>query len=151
MLRQLDQALSIARQEAGEVRGMASHGRPSTTLVALGALPMRKLRDALCLFDREDISVIDSISGGYRTAGYCTNTGLVRRVAGRCTGRTASGPQRIASGSRMIRMLNDRFAPEADIPALGIFRPIEADISLSSRWTIVGLAGSQSCSMACAD
>lgn len=41
MLRQLDQALSIARQEAGEVRGMVSLGLPSTTLVAIGLPLMR--------------------------------------------------------------------------------------------------------------
>lgn len=41
MLRQMDQALSIARQEAGEVRGMVSLGLPSTTLVALGLPLMR--------------------------------------------------------------------------------------------------------------
>jgi LysR family transcriptional regulator, regulatory protein for tcuABC len=43
MLRQLDQALSIARQEAGEVRGMVSLGLPSTTLVALGLPLMRRI------------------------------------------------------------------------------------------------------------
>ncbi len=45
MLRQLDQALSIARQEAGEVRGMVSLGLPATTLVAVGLPLMRRIRD----------------------------------------------------------------------------------------------------------
>src|ERR1700754_2366293 len=39
MLRQLDQALSIARQESGEVRGMVSVGLPATTVSAIG-LPL---------------------------------------------------------------------------------------------------------------
>lgn len=41
MLRQLDQALSIARQESGEVRGMVSVGLPATTVLAIG-LPLTK-------------------------------------------------------------------------------------------------------------
>ncbi len=41
MLRQLDQALSIARQESGDVHGMVSVGLPATTLLALG-LPLVK-------------------------------------------------------------------------------------------------------------
>ncbi len=41
MLRQLDQALSIARQESAEVRGMVSVGLPATTLQAIG-LPLAK-------------------------------------------------------------------------------------------------------------
>ena len=41
MLRQMDQALPIARQEAGEVRGMVSLGLPATTLVAVGLPLMR--------------------------------------------------------------------------------------------------------------
>jgi len=39
MLRQLDQALSIARQESGEVHGMVTVGLPATTVSALG-LPL---------------------------------------------------------------------------------------------------------------
>lgn len=45
MLRQLDQALCIARQEAGEVRGMVSLGLPATTVVAIGLPLMRRVRD----------------------------------------------------------------------------------------------------------
>ena len=41
VLRQLDQALSIARQESGEVRGMVSVGLPATTVLAIG-LPLMK-------------------------------------------------------------------------------------------------------------
>lgn len=41
MLRQLDQALSIARQESGVVQGMVSVGLPATTVLAVG-LPLMK-------------------------------------------------------------------------------------------------------------
>lgn len=44
MLRQLDQALSIARQGSGGVRGMVSVGLPSTTLAALGLPLVRRIR-----------------------------------------------------------------------------------------------------------
>lgn len=45
MLRQLDQALCIARQEAGEVRGMVSLGLPATTVVAIGLPLMRRVHE----------------------------------------------------------------------------------------------------------
>lgn len=44
MLRQLDQALSIARKESGEVRGMVSVGLPATTVSALGLPLVRRVR-----------------------------------------------------------------------------------------------------------
>jgi LysR family tcuABC transcriptional regulator len=44
MLRQLDQALSIARQEAGGLRGMVSIGLPATTLSAIGLPLVRNIR-----------------------------------------------------------------------------------------------------------
>lgn len=44
MLRQLDQALSIARQGSAGVRGMVSIGLPSTTLAALGLPLVRRVR-----------------------------------------------------------------------------------------------------------
>lgn len=44
MLRQLEQALSIARQGSGGVRGMVSIGLPSTTLAALGLPLVRRVR-----------------------------------------------------------------------------------------------------------
>lgn len=45
MLRQLDQALSIARKESGEVRGMVSVGLPATTVRALGLPLVRGVRE----------------------------------------------------------------------------------------------------------
>ena len=44
MLRQLDQALSIARQGSGGLRGMVSIGLPSTTLAAVGLPLVRRIR-----------------------------------------------------------------------------------------------------------
>lgn len=44
MLRQLEQALSIARQDGGGMRGMVAIGLPSTTLAALGLPLVRSLR-----------------------------------------------------------------------------------------------------------
>src|SRR6185295_18036988 len=44
MLRQLDQALSIARKESGAVQGMVSIGLASTTLSALGLPLVRRVR-----------------------------------------------------------------------------------------------------------
>jgi LysR family transcriptional regulator, regulatory protein for tcuABC len=44
MLRQLDQALSIARQESGDVHGMVSVGLPATTVLALGLPLVRRVR-----------------------------------------------------------------------------------------------------------
>lgn len=44
VLRQLDQALSIARQESGELRGVVSIGLPATTLLAIGLPLVRRVR-----------------------------------------------------------------------------------------------------------
>jgi len=60
MLRQLDQALSIARQEAGEVRGMVSLGLPSTTLVALGLPLMRRIHER---YPGILLNVVEGMSG----------------------------------------------------------------------------------------
>lgn len=60
MLRQLDQALSIARQEAGEVRGMVSLGLPSTTLVALGLPLMRRIHEK---YPGVLLNVVEGMSG----------------------------------------------------------------------------------------
>ncbi|MFG1222929.1 LysR substrate-binding domain-containing protein [Xanthobacter wiegelii] len=60
MLRQLDQALSIARQDTGAVRGMVSLGLPSTTLVALG-LPLMR-----CIHEKYPgvlLNVVEGMSG----------------------------------------------------------------------------------------
>ena len=45
MLRQQEQALAIARQDAGEIRGMVSLGLPATTLHAMGLPLVRRIRD----------------------------------------------------------------------------------------------------------
>ena len=45
MLRQLDQALSIARQEPGTVHGMVSVGLAATTVCAVGVPFMRRIRE----------------------------------------------------------------------------------------------------------
>lgn len=60
MLRQLDQALSIARQEAGEVRGMVSLGLPSTTLVALGLPLMQRIHEK---YPGILLNVVEGMSG----------------------------------------------------------------------------------------
>ena len=45
MLRQLDQALSIARSEAGAaIQGMVSVGLPATTVSAIGLPLVRRIR-----------------------------------------------------------------------------------------------------------
>lgn len=44
MVRQFDQALSIARQETPDIQGMVSLGMPSTTLSALGLPLIRRVR-----------------------------------------------------------------------------------------------------------
>jgi LysR family tcuABC transcriptional regulator len=44
MLRQQEQALTIARQDAGELRGMVSLGLPATTLHAMGLPLVRQIR-----------------------------------------------------------------------------------------------------------
>jgi LysR family tcuABC transcriptional regulator len=60
MLRQMDQALPIARQEAGEVRGMVSLGLPATTVVAIG-LPLMR-----CIHEKYPgilLNVVEGMSG----------------------------------------------------------------------------------------
>ncbi|MBO9513707.1 MAG: LysR family transcriptional regulator [Variovorax sp.] len=60
MLRQLDQALSIARQESGEVRGMVSVGLPATTVSAIGLPLVRRVRER---FPSILINVVEGMSG----------------------------------------------------------------------------------------
>jgi LysR family transcriptional regulator, regulatory protein for tcuABC len=60
MLRQLDQALSIARQESGAVQGMVSVGLASTTLSALGLPLVRRLRSR---YPAVVLNVIEGMSG----------------------------------------------------------------------------------------
>jgi LysR family tcuABC transcriptional regulator len=60
MLRQLDQALSIARQEEGEVRGMVSLGLPATTIVAIGLPLMRNIHEK---YPGIVLNVVEGMSG----------------------------------------------------------------------------------------
>ena len=60
MLRQLDQALSIAREESGPVRGMVSVGLPATTLSALGLPLVRRVRER---YPGVLLNVVEGMSG----------------------------------------------------------------------------------------
>lgn len=60
MLRQLDQALSIARQESGEVQGMVSLGLPATTVLAIGLPLMKAVRDK---YPGILLNVVEGMSG----------------------------------------------------------------------------------------
>jgi len=60
MLRQLDQALSIARQESGAMQGMVSIGLPATTVSALGLPLVRRIRER---YPNVLINVVEGMSG----------------------------------------------------------------------------------------
>jgi LysR family tcuABC transcriptional regulator len=60
MLRQLDQALSIAREESGAVRGMVSVGLPATTVCALGMPLVRRIRER---YPSVLLNVVEGMSG----------------------------------------------------------------------------------------
>ena len=60
MLRQLDQALSIARDESGAVQGMVSLGLASTTLSALGLPLVRRVRER---YPNILLNVVEGMSG----------------------------------------------------------------------------------------
>jgi len=60
MLRQLDQALSIARQEPGSVHGMVSVGLAATTVCAVGAPFMRRVREK---YPGIMLNVVEGMSG----------------------------------------------------------------------------------------
>jgi LysR family tcuABC transcriptional regulator len=60
MLRQLDQALSIARQEPGTVHGMVSVGLAATTVCAVGIPFMRRIRDK---YPGIVLNVVEGMSG----------------------------------------------------------------------------------------
>lgn len=60
MLRQLDQALSIARQDAGAVQGMVSLGLPATTVSALGLPLVRAIRER---YPSILLNVVEGMSG----------------------------------------------------------------------------------------
>ncbi|HEX6691035.1 MAG TPA: LysR substrate-binding domain-containing protein [Burkholderiales bacterium] len=60
MLRQLDQALSIARKESGAMQGMVSVGLPATTVSALGLPLVRRIRER---YPNVLINVVEGMSG----------------------------------------------------------------------------------------
>lgn len=60
ILRQLDQALSIARQEPSTVHGMVSVGLAATTVCAVGAPFMRRIRDK---YPGIVLNVVEGMSG----------------------------------------------------------------------------------------
>jgi len=60
MLRQLDQALSIARQESGAVQGMVSVGLPATTVAALGLPLVKRVRER---YPNIMLNVVEGMSG----------------------------------------------------------------------------------------
>lgn len=60
MLRQLDQALSIARQEEGEIQGMVSVGLPATTVLAIGLPLMKRIREK---YPGILLNVVEGMSG----------------------------------------------------------------------------------------
>lgn len=60
MLRQLDQALSIARKESGAVHGMVSVGLPATTVSALGLPLVRRIRER---YPGIMLNVVEGMSG----------------------------------------------------------------------------------------
>ena len=60
MLRQLDQALSIARQEPGTVHGLVSVGLAATTVCAVGVPFMRRVREK---YPGVVLNVVEGMSG----------------------------------------------------------------------------------------
>ncbi len=60
MLRQLEQALSIARKESGAVHGMVSVGLPATTVSALGLALVRRVRER---YPGIMLNVVEGMSG----------------------------------------------------------------------------------------
>ena len=63
MLRQLEQALSVARQEPGTVHGMVSVGLAATTLCALGVPFVRRIRER---YPGIVLNVVEGMSGHLR-------------------------------------------------------------------------------------
>jgi LysR family tcuABC transcriptional regulator len=60
MLRQLDQAMSIARQGSGAVQGMVTLGLPATTVAALGLPLVRRIRER---YPAILLNVVEGMSG----------------------------------------------------------------------------------------
>ncbi len=63
MLRQLEQALSVARQEPGTVHGMVSVGLAATTICALGVPFVRRIRER---YPGIVLNVVEGMSGHLR-------------------------------------------------------------------------------------
>jgi LysR family tcuABC transcriptional regulator len=63
MLRQLDQALSVARQEAGTLHGMVSVGLAATTICAVGVPFVRRIREK---YPGIVLNVVEGMSGHLR-------------------------------------------------------------------------------------
>ena len=86
MLRQLDQALSIAREESGAVRGMVSLGLPATTVCALGMPLVQRLRARFPSVLLNVVEELDRCGGRYGVAAVSGAAGvgvatLVERLA----------------------------------------------------------------------
>ena len=60
ILRQVDQALTIARRESAEVHGMTSLGLPATTVMAIGVPLVRRLRER---YPNILLNVVEGMSG----------------------------------------------------------------------------------------
>lgn len=60
LLRQLDQAISIARQETGDVHGMVSVGLPATTVSAIGLPLVKSVRER---YPGVLLNVVEGMSG----------------------------------------------------------------------------------------
>ena len=60
MLRQLEQALSIARSDVGAIHGMVSIGLPATTVAAIGLPLVRRIRER---YPRVLLNVVEGMSG----------------------------------------------------------------------------------------
>lgn len=60
MLRQMDQALSIARSESGPTRGMVSVGLPATTVAAVGLRLVQRVRQR---YPKVLLNVVEGMSG----------------------------------------------------------------------------------------
>ena len=60
MLRQLDQALSIARSETEDVQGMVSVGLPATTVAAIGLPLVKRIRER---YPSILLNVVEGMSG----------------------------------------------------------------------------------------
>lgn len=60
MLRQLDQALSIARSETGPVNGMVTVGLPATTVAAIGLPLAKRIRES---YPNIMLNVVEGMSG----------------------------------------------------------------------------------------